>query len=67
MAACMSSRIYLPLSVGKPIATAPVTSILAIIALNTITKLQCVQNCLARVVIRSPHFTCSMSLLKSFH
>ena len=37
------------------------------IALNDILKLQRVQNCLARVVTRSPRFSHSAPLLKSFH
>ena len=37
------------------------------IAIKNITKLQRVQNCLARVVTRSPRFTPSKPLLKSLH
>ena len=37
------------------------------IAIKDITKLQRVQNCLARVVTRSPRFTPSKPLLKSLH
>ena len=37
------------------------------IALKDILKLQCVQNCLARVVTRSPRFSHSAPLLKSLH
>jgi len=37
------------------------------IAPKNILKLQCVQNCLARVVIRSPQFSHSVPLLKSLH
>ena len=36
------------------------------IAFKDITKLR-VQNCLARIVTRSPRFTHSMSLLRSLH
>ena len=57
-------RRYLPVSVAKTIATALVTSRLDYcnslfhnIAIKDITKLQRVQNCLARVVTRSPRFT----------
>ena len=34
---------------------------------KSITKLQCVHNCLARIVTRSPCFICCMRLLKSLH
>ena len=67
-------RRYLPVSVAKTIATALVTSRLDYcnslfhnIAIKDITKLQRVQNCLARVVTRSPRFTPSKPLLKSLH
>ena len=63
-------RRYLPVSVAKTIATALVTSRLDYcnslfhnIAIKDITKLQRVQNCLARVVTRSPRFTPSKPLL----
>ena len=62
------------LSVAKTIATPLVSSILDYcnsllhnIAIKDITKLQRVQNCLARVVTRSPRFSRSVSLLKSLH
>ena len=67
-------RRYLPVSVAKTIATALVTSRLDYcnslfhnIAIKDITKLQRVQNCLARVVTRYPRFTPSKPLLKSLH
>ena len=67
-------RRYLLVSVAKTIATALVTSRLDYcnslfhnIAIKDITKLQRVQNCLARVVTRSPRFTPSKPLLKSLH
>jgi len=57
-------RCYISLSVTKTIATALVTSrldycnsLLYNIASQDILKLQCVQNCLARVVTRSPQFS----------
>ena len=60
--------------VTKTIATALVSSrldycnsLLHNIAIKDITKLQCVQNCLARVVTRSPRFSRSVPLLKSLH
>ena len=67
-------RRYMSLSVAKTIATALVSSrldycnsILHNIAIKDITKLQRVQNCLARVVIRSPRSSRSVPLLKSLH
>jgi len=64
---------YISLSVAKTIATAIITSrldycnSLCNIRSEYILKLQCVQNCLARVVTRSPRFTHSVPLLKSLH
>ena len=65
---------YISLSVAKTIATALITnwfdyfnSLLYIIASKDILKLQCVQNCLARVVTRSLRFSHSVSLRKSLH
>ena len=56
------------LSVAKTIATTLVSnSILHNIAINGITILRRVQNCLARVVTRSPRFSRSVPLLKSLH
>ena len=62
------------LSVAKTIATALVSSrlgycnsLLNNIPIKDITKLQRVQNCLARVVTRSPRFSRSVPLLKSLH
>ena len=67
-------RRYMSLSVAKTIATALVSSrldycnsLLHNIAIKDITKLQRVQNCLARVVTRSPRFSRSVPLLKSLH
>jgi len=57
-------RPYISLSVAKTIATALITSRLAS---KDILKLQCVQNCLAKVVTRSPRFSHSLPLLKSLH
>ena len=61
-------------NVAKTIATALVSSILDYcnsllhnIAIKDITKLQRVQNCLARVVTRSPRFSPSVPFLKSLH
>ena len=65
---------FLSLSVAKTIATALVSSILDYcnsLLYNTankdIARLQRVQNCLARVVTRSPRFSSSVPLLKSLH
>ena len=67
-------RRYMSLSVAKTIATTLVSSrldycnsLLHNIAIKDITKLQRVQNCLARVVTRSPRFSRSVPLLKSLH
>ena len=67
-------RRYMSLFVAKTIATALVSSrldycnsLLHNIAIKDITKLQRVQNCLARVVTRSPRFSRSVPLLKSLH
>ena len=67
-------RRYMSLSVAKTIATALVSSrldycnsLLHNIAIKDIIKLQRVQNCLARVVTRSRHFSRSVPLLKSLH
>ena len=63
-------RRFLSLSVAKTIATALVSSILDYCnylyntANKDIAKLQRVQNCLARVVTRSPRFSRSVRLLK---
>ena len=66
-------RRYMSLSVAKTIATPLVSSrfdycnsILHNIAIKDITKLR-VQNCLARVVTRSPRFSRSVPLIKSLH
>ena len=67
-------RRYMSLSVAKTIATALVSSrldycnsLLHNIAIKDITKLQRVQNCLTRVVTRSPRFSRSVPLQKSLH
>jgi len=67
-------RRYISLSVAKTIATALITSrldygnsLLYNITSKDILKLQCVQNCLARVVTRSHLFSHSVPLLKSLH
>ena len=64
---------FLSLSVAKTIATALVSSrldycnsLLYNTANKDIARLQCVQNCLARVVTRS-HFSSSVPLIKSLH
>ena len=61
-------------AVTKTIATALVSSRLDYcnslyrnIALKDIWKLQYMQNCLARVITRSPHISHSLPLLKSLH
>ena len=65
---------YISLSVAKTITTALITSrldycnsLLYNIASKGILKFQCVLNCLARVVTRSPRFSHSVPLLKSLH
>ena len=67
-------RRFISLSVAKTIATALVSSrldycnsILYNTASKDIAKLQRVQNCLARVITRSPRFFRSVPLLKSLH
>ena len=67
-------RRYMSLSVAQTIATALITSrldycnsLLYNIASKDILKLQCAQNCLARVVRRSPRFPNSVPLLESLH
>jgi len=67
-------RRYFYLSVAKTIATTLITrklyyrnSLLYNIAPKDILKLQCVQNCLARVVTRYPQFSYSVPFLKSLH
>ncbi|KAK2161424.1 hypothetical protein NP493_1585g00016 [Ridgeia piscesae] len=67
-------RRFLSLSVAKTIATALVSSrldycnsLLYNTANKDIARLQRVQNCLARVVTRSPRFSSSVPLLKSLH
>ncbi|KAK2186163.1 hypothetical protein NP493_212g05008 [Ridgeia piscesae] len=67
-------RPFISLSIAKTIATALVSSrldycnsLLYNTANKDIAKLQRVQNCLASVVTRSPHFSRSVPLLKSLH
>ena len=67
-------RRFVLLSVAKTIATALVSSrldycnsLLYNTANKDIARLQRVQNCLARVVTRSPRFSSSVPLLKSLH
>ena len=67
-------RRYLPLSITKTIGTALVTcrldncsSLFHNISIKDITKLQCVKNCLARVLTRCPCFTHSKPFLKCLH
>ena len=67
-------RHYISISVAKTITTALITcrlnycnSVLYNIASKDILKLQFVQNCLARVITRSPRFSHSVPLLKSLH
>ena len=67
-------RQFISLSIAKTIPTALVTSrldycnsLLYNTANKDIAKLQRVQNCLARVVTRSPRFSRSVPLLKSLH
>ena len=67
-------RRFISLSVAKTIATALVStrldycnSLLYNTANKDIAKLQPIQNCLARVVTRSPRFSRSEPLLKSLH
>ena len=64
-----SIRRFISLSAAKTIATALVSSRLDYcncLLYNT-AKLQRVQNCLAKVVTRSPRFSLSVPLLKSLH
>ena len=67
-------RRFLSLSIAKTIATALVSSrldycnsLLYNTANKDIARLQHVQNCLARIVTRSPSFSSSVPLLKSLH
>ena len=67
-------RRFISRSVAKTFATALVSSrldycnsLLYNIAQKNIAKLQRVQNCLARVVTRSPRFSRSVPLLKALH
>ena len=71
---CPAQVQFLSLTCSKTIATALVTSrldycnsLLYNTANKDIAKLQRVQNCLARVVTRSPRFSRSVPLLKSLH
>ena len=67
-------RRFVSLSVAKTIATALVSSrldycnsLLYNTANKDVARLQCVQNCLARIVTRSPRFSSSVPFLKSLH
>ena len=67
---CSHDGTFISLSIAKTIATALVSSILEYcnsLVYKDIAKLQRVQNCLARVVTRSPRFSRSVPLLKSLH
>ena len=67
-------RRHIPLSTAKTISNALISSrldycnsLLNNIAKQDLSKLQHVQNCLARVVLRAPHFSPSLPLLKQLH
>ena len=67
-------RRHIPLSTGKTISNALISSrldycnsLLNNIAKRDLSKLQRVQNCLARVVLRAPRFSRSLPLLKQLH
>jgi len=67
-------RLYSYLSVAKIIATTLITSkldycnsLLYNMAFKDILRLQCVQNCLPKIVTWSPRFFHSVPLLKSLH
>ena len=67
-------RRHIPLSTAKTISNAVISSrldycnaLLNNIAKQDLSKLQRVQNCLARVVLRAPRFSPSLSLLKQLH
>ena len=67
-------RRHLPLSTAKTISNSLITSrldycnsLIHNIAKQDLSKLQRVQNCLARVVLRAPRFSPSLPLLKQLH
>ena len=67
-------RRHIPLSTAKTISNALISSrldycnsLLNNIAKQDVSKLQRVQNCLARVVLRAPRFSPSLPLLKQLH
>ena len=67
-------RRHIPLSIAKTISNALISSrldycnsLLSNIAKQDLSKLQRVQNCLARVVLRAPRFSPSLPLLKQLH
>ena len=67
-------RRHIPISTAKTISTALISSrldycnsLLNNIAKRDVAKLQRVQNCLARVVLRAPRFSPSLPLLKQLH
>ena len=67
-------RRHLPLSTAKTISNSLITSrldycnsLINNIAKQDLSKLQRVQNCLARVVLRAPRFSPSLPLLKQLH
>ena len=67
-------RRHIPLSTAKTISNALISSrldycnsLLNNIAKQELSKLQRVQNCLARVVLRAPRFSPSLPLLKQLH
>ena len=67
-------RRHLPLSTAKTISNSLITSrldycnsLINNIAKQDLSKLQRVQNCLARVVLREPRFSPSLPLLKQLH
>ena len=67
-------RRHLPLSTAKTISNSLITSrldycnsLINNIAKQDLSKLQIVQNCLARVVLRAPRFSPSLPLLKQLH
>ena len=67
-------RRHIPLSTAKTISNALISSrldycnsLLNNIAKQDLSKLQRVQNCLARVVLRAPRFSPSLPLLKQLH
>ena len=67
-------RRHLPLSTAKTISNSLITSrldycnsLINNIAKQDLSKLQSIQNCLARVVLRAPRFSPSLPLLKQLH